>query len=309
MQALRGGLLRHGATITTSSQARHDWEKDQAFLAKLANADLIVINGEGTLHDGNEAGERLLKMATHPARGNIPLVLLNALYQDNPVSWAEYLKKFSLISARDSKSAEELTGLLGRPIRWTPDLALSMPSEIPKQSRHGIIVGDSVKWKVRRVLARATFKLPNVTYIPTKFLTSGFWRLPIVNGLLFRAYNGVFPRRTPAFQMEVNDQAYLTSLGQTQLHITGRFHGVCLSLLTGTPFLALASTTSKIQTLLHDAGLGNLRLVKPEDLGTIDLDPSKFAFSGQETKAIQAFLDLAKNGAEDLFADVMRLAK
>jgi hypothetical protein len=48
MRLLCAGLERHGLEIIARSPARHEWEKDAAFLAELARADIIVINGEGT---------------------------------------------------------------------------------------------------------------------------------------------------------------------------------------------------------------------------------------------------------------------
>jgi len=46
--------------------------------------------------------------------------------------------------------------------------------------------------------------------------------------------------------------AYLNWLSSLELYITGRFHGVVLSIIAETPFLAFPSTSHKVESLLKD---------------------------------------------------------
>ena len=46
--------------------------------------------------------------------------------------------------------------------------------------------------------------------------------------------------------------AYLNWLSSLELYITGRFHGIVLSIIAETPFLAFPSTSHKVESLLKD---------------------------------------------------------
>ena len=93
---------------------------------------------------GKKAAADLLKVATNRYRQGKGLFLVNALYQNNPVEWKNWLSEFDGIWARDSRSAAELGMLLEHPVKYVPDLSLcagAIPSSAP---RCGVIVGDSV---------------------------------------------------------------------------------------------------------------------------------------------------------------------
>ncbi|EYD71276.1 polysaccharide pyruvyl transferase family protein [Limimaricola hongkongensis] len=304
MRLLTEGLGRHGLTITARSPARHDWARDGSFLDAMRAADVIVINGEGTLHHGRPAGARLLEVAEHEARGTTPIALVNALWQDNPAEWSEPLSRIDLIAARDSASADTMAQAVGREIRWLPDLSLSAPALTASLPRDGVIVGDSVKPAPRRVLGRAAATLGNAALVPTKTLTGGIWRLGPARAALAAAWYGALG--LPALEMPADETAYLNRIARARLHLTGRFHAVCLSMLTETPFLALGSNASKIERLLADAGLDPERLVRAEAFSP---PPDAAPFSEAELSAIRGFCDMAQRRAETLFADIAALAK
>lgn len=309
MRLLTEGLQAAGLQISARSPARHDWENDATFLESLREADLIVINGEGTLHHGKPAGEALLRIANHPARGQTPLALLNAMYEENPAEWGTYLSRFTLIAARDSASATRLSDASGQDVRWLPDLSLSAPAEVPR-ARNGVIIGDSVRLNKRRILALLAARLPGARFVPTKTLRGKIWRLPVLGrplrGLLFRGYNAVWPLRAPQFEMPLTEADYLTQIGQARLHITGRFHAVCLSMLTETPFLALTSNASKIEQLLSDAGMETDRIVSTDALAS---PPRTADFTPEELAAIRQFRAQAQSQAQQLFSDLAALAR
>ncbi len=303
MRLLVEGLERHGLTVAARSPARHDWAKDAKFLHALREADVIVINGEGTLHHGRPAGEALLAVTDHEARGATPVALVNALWQDNPESWSAALSRIDLIAARDSVSAEAMADASGRNVRWLPDLSLSAPTPGFEGQREGIIIGDSVKPGPRRVLGAAASKLPDAVLVPTKTLTGSIWHMAAARAVLARAWYGAL--RVPRLEMPSDEASYLDRIARARLHLTGRFHAVCLSMLTETPFLALASNASKIERLLTDAGLGTDRLATAEGL---DPPPEIFDFSAEELALIRAFRRMAAERAETLFADIAALA-
>jgi len=77
----------------------YDLDKYHGFEQILKNADLLVINGEGSIHHGRF--HHLIKLASE-----YPSALVNCVYQENPI-WPE-LKDFLYVSTRESYSANEI---------------------------------------------------------------------------------------------------------------------------------------------------------------------------------------------------------
>ncbi len=310
MRLLLAGLERHGLRIIARSPARHDWARDTAFVAQLAACDLIVINGEGTLHHARKAGARLLAVIDHPARGRTPVAIVNALWQENPPNWAAALKDVALISARDGRSAAEIAAAVGEDrVRVVPDLSLSMGAEPQAGPRDALIFGDSVRLSARQALAMAARRVGADRIVPTKTLPGAAWRLPLIRGLLSALYCATRPFSTPPLILAATERDYLAQLGRARMHVTGRFHAICLSLVTGTPFLAVTSNSWKVEALLADAGLAPDRSIPMDQMARMSRADMDRPFTPGETEAIRRFLDRAREQAETLFSDLAELAR
>lgn len=304
MRLLERGLVARGLTILHRVPAHGDWRNDPGFAAALPRAALLVINGEGTLHHGRPAGETLLHVI---AQSPVPVAVVNALWQDNPASWAEMVAGAALIATRDGQSAQALGAALGRPVRCLPDLSLSDGADPQPGPRQGVIFGDHVRWSGRQALARASRRLGGEALVPTK-TAAGAWDNPVLRWFLSGAYHGVSPLGLPPLRLAPDEAAYLAALGRARIHVTGRFHGICLSMVTGTPFLALASNSWKIEALLADAGLPKDRIISPEALAQMRPQDIDRPFSAAETAGLAAFLTRAKAEAARLFDDLAALA-
>ena len=304
MRLLEEGLARHGITVAARSPVRHDWRRDTALTRALGEADLVVINGEGTLHHGTPWGALLLRVTEAV---DCPVVLVNALWQENPADWDRWLARLEGVWARDSRSAAALSERLGRDVPWVPDLTLSAP--IPGCPGTGILFGDSVRAEDSARLAdlaraRAAALVPSVTSLkrrkgrgPLRLLRDG------QIALLHRAMS----RRVPGFALAPDEAAYARAVAGAGLHVTGRFHGVCYAMAARVPFLALASNSWKIEALIADAGLSPDRLVTP---GGLEAALARYTgWSADETLALDAFLDRAGTGAEEMFRAIAALAK
>lgn len=309
MRLLLEGLSRHGMQVTARSPARHDWQADAGFLAELDRADLVVINGEGTLHHGRSAGKALLQVIPRAQSRGTPVALINALWQENPPDWFDLLAPAALIAARDRRSGDEISAVLGAShLRVLPDLSLSAGAAPQPGPRDRLYVGDSVRLSTRRALALAAARLQANALLPTKTLASPLWRHWPVRSLLSAVYHGAAPFGLPPLQLADDEASYLSLLGRARMHLTGRFHGICLSLVTQTPFLATASNSWKVEALLTDAGLQRNRLIAEADLP--DLQPRDLIrpFAPEEVATVDAFLSRAKAEGETLFADLAVLA-
>ena len=316
MRVIEENLSSRGIVITGRSLLRHDWRRDRRFLEAMTSCDVIVINGEGTLHHGAESGRQILEVVDHPLRGKTPVVLLNALYQENPVAWRHSIEKIDLLSARDSRSAEELGRVANRPVDVVPDLSLADSSarllgEPPRRAL--VYVGDSVVEKQREQLARASRGSGHVRILPI-LLWPHAVRPELPPGVRElregwkRLLDGVSRLSGPRAIRPADEREYLRWLARGRLHVTGRFHAVCLSLVTKTPFLALTSNSWKIEALLEDAGLGAARIITADRIAEALADPGAFAFSEVEEAAIDRFLDRCAAGCRRIFDAVERLA-
>lgn len=93
-QTFREQFARVGLELVYTLPARLEMIAD--WRERLAEVDLVVINGEGSIHHGRF--QNLINLA-----GDYPCALVNCVYQENPEN--PNLKKFKWISARESMSA------------------------------------------------------------------------------------------------------------------------------------------------------------------------------------------------------------
>ena len=84
---------------------------------------------------------------------------------------------------------------------------------------------------------------------------------------------------------------------------------MCLSLVTGTPFLAVGSNSWKIEALLSEAGVDADRMLSAEQLAHLGPDDLDRPFSATELANIAAFLEHAQSSATSLFSQLGDLAK
>lgn len=311
MRLLEEGLARHGLRVLARSPVRHDWAADPAITDALARASLVVINGEGTLHHVAPAGRRLLAVLDHPAARGTPVALVNALWQENPPDWGRLADRLALASLRDSRSLAAFRAQSSAPARLVPDLSLSarIPAPGPRQ---GVLVGDSVRpatTETLRALAVAGGHAlaPSLSDPPPRkgrTALSRWWRARRPSAQAWARLAA-----SPGFALDPTEEAHASRIAGARLLVTGRFHGACYAMAAGTPFLALASNSWKMEVLLADAGLSPRRLAPPEALpDLVARGPDAWAWSPEEAASLGRFLDRARDDAETLFADLAALA-
>ena len=198
----------------------------------IKDCDIVIINGEGSLHDG--FGQRWLTLLLTMIPEGKKTVLINSVWHN--MGKIEGINKLALISVRESNSYDSIKkDYPGLHIYITPDVIFY--TELPKELNIGY--GDSNNGSV-------TSKLnTHGNYFPLTYRKKGCCNYPL-------ALN---PKSM---------KSYLNWLSSLDLHITGRFHGVCLSAMAGTPFLAFESNARKIEGILKSMGCKNL-LIKSLD--------------------------------------------
>lgn len=298
MRVIEENLAARGCTVTGRIDGRQDWRRNAGTLRIIAGGDAIVINGEGTLHHGRKKASHLLAVSGHPATRGKALHLLNTVWQENPADWGRLLKGFDGLWARDSRSAAAMGRASGREVPWLGDLSTCAGAVPPAAERRGVMVGDSVSDRVTNllgVLANELGRSEDCALIP---LTSGWyeedpnraWPVRILKRARARRRFLRRQRLFPSLTWLGSEGEYLERLSASRLLVTGRFHGVCLAIVTGTPFVTTASNTWKIEALIGDAGLSPRRLLARESLTAETIRANDWEWSAEERENIAAFL-------------------
>lgn len=310
MRTITRLLENRGATIIGTALASSQWDRDPRFLIALKQCDAILINGEGTFHHGNHRAEHLLKIVDHPLRKEKPVSIVNALYQSNPVEWSRYLDKVNMIIARDGNSYRELRNAFGGKIFRALDLSLHEPDTSHVSDRRGISFGDSVFPSVSHQMLMMSTTIKESTFLPImRTIKSRKANLPravrpLRNAYIYLhsiAYRSLYHN----IRFAKNESEFIDFLARSRMHITGRFHGVCFCLLTGTPFLSVTSNSWKIETLLEDVGLSQHRIVRPDSLDEQVLNDLTMNFSYGEQNNIMRAIEENRRVIENAFDQIV----
>ena len=294
-------------------------------------AAAVIVNGEGTLHHSAQRAQGLVAVAPYCRERGIPVFLINSVWQDNSDEMARQAEHFLLRFVRESRSEKQFADQ-GLKAKTVPDLTLGWDYKAPKPApqRSGRVYTDAVGMPATDLLYRLFREDSGARYItmtPPKGhrgdysehpferlrppLDETWWisaklraRHLFKRTLLIRgkAKNAVRQLRGD-LEMLPLDQ-FMGALDSSELVITGRFHGVCLCLLTGTPFLALTSNSHKVEGMLEDAGLSH-RIVRPADARAVLAHPP--AWSDDDAKKAKAFVQRARRSQKAMFTSIFQM--
>lgn len=245
-------------------------EKATVLTKGIEETDIIIINGEGSLHDSPTFFKKTLLLIP----SNKKVVLVNSVWQDMAYPGLnKAMKKIDLISVRESNSYEEIMSMCKpNKVFLIPDLIFYKDFS----NYNNIGYCDSVNSKIRSTFMRK----PN--YFPLSFIHDGTYLKPkVIN----------YP----------TIESFISWLRTLNILITGRFHSVCMAMITETPFLVLSSNSHKIEGLLKDAGCVNLLL---KDQKEID---KKIKIIADYEDSIKIYVAKAKPKIESFWKKVSRL--
>ena len=312
VETIRSCLADRGIEIIASAASGKAWDEMSTIRQAIEVADVIVINGEGTLHHGAEAGELLLDAVNHPLCEGKPLVLINTLWQDNPGSWTELLKYMDFIVVRDGRSRNALTSA-GISVMLCPDLSFyrrfrNHGEPLPERTAFG----DSVYRDVSKQLMSAyrAFQGPKI-YLPIRSSRRHQERSPSlsmrgrIDNLKHRARAAARRLVDSEYRQLPDVDAYVSELGACSFHVTGRYHAACLSIVARVPFVAVASNSWKIESLIEDIGLDRRRIMSSTAAA---VEQGTLPYSQEESDNIKAWLDLSRERTESLFDTIAQLA-
>lgn len=266
----------------------HGWKSLEA-RSDFSAFDLMIVNGEGSLHREARTARRIADLIERAGR-LLPVYLVNTIAEDLDAALVDKLRAARRIVTRDRPSAAALQAA-GLDALTIPDATMTLPPPL-RGSVGRLTFTDSVKPDVAAILADAAMRagadLLRFDAEPGPDRSDRFGlkrirrRFKIARG---NAANDVAIPRTADFVAHLaRDVSGL---------VTGRFHGVCLALRLGVPFLAVGSNTRKVEALLDEAGMRD-RLVTPDRVAAENLVPPPF--DADEDRRRLRFLDDVETG-------------
>lgn len=306
-------LAKNNIKVIGTNPVGVDWSKNRKFLKSIYKSDIVIINGEGTLHHTQPRAKKLITIGKYIKENHaIPVVLINTTYQDNDATFIKYLKYFDLMYVRDMISKFELLKI-DIPSNVVPDLTYYNVYDAGKKSHSNIIgLTDSVDIKLSEKLYNFSTQSALYSYMP--ILTNEkirsnfqsiinyckFYTKKSIKYLLFRF--GYAPNHSSVKELfYISDhKVYIKEISNLKLIITGRFHALCFALQTLTPFIVIKSKYHKYEGMLDDIGIGSNRIVD-----NIDSDFASYCkFEKYELEMIEKYLDEAPKKIEKMFQDI-----
>ncbi|MCA1406936.1 polysaccharide pyruvyl transferase family protein [Ensifer sp. IC3342] len=323
-----------GIRIAASASVHADWREHQGLIATMRAADIVIVNGEGTLHDASRQAKALAEVGPFCRDIGVPSVLINSVFERNDSDIAAACQAFDRIYVRESSSAQEAREA-GLRVEVVPDLTLS--SEVmgvfqsaPRVSK--IVVTDNANRIVgQRALEEALLR-ENVSFLhlDTSEPKNPFMGNALSPEFVFMSTGRVveppppLPRKITAFRIfrkslfkpqmlrrmkmihELNEPLssaqILSRIATSRGVVAGRFHAVCMSMLSDTPFAAMSSNTSKMKGLLTDAGVARFLTDDPK-AAFHAVDDWKEA----DNFAVAAYVQKARRDAKAMFDDIAGL--
>lgn len=266
--------------------------------ARLNDFDLLLVNGEGTLHHDQPKALRIGEAVRVARQAGRHCVLINTVWQDNDQA-CRMLDCFDQIYCRESISASQLNRD-GAAARIVPDLVFSHSLASDGEKR-GVAILDSFDRRTTLQLAwRSAAR--GYTFLPMhiEHYRKLEKRAPL--GWTFRLRGG---------RCIAPGQQWLSALTSSELVLSPRFHGTCLALLAGRPTAILASNTQKVEGLVADIGLPDDVVFPLSDacrlLDRRRLERAAGAVVDHRPK-IDQYLQRARTGIDAMFDSIGELA-
>ena len=284
----------------------------------LERYDLVLVNGEGSLHHDGGTAHKIAAIARHCAAIGRPAFLINSVYEANGPEIAAGVAEFCRRWTRDRASAAEMRAA-GLSCETIPDLSLTWSPDVVSPARDGIVVTDSVLKDVAKDLWALSRDL-HAPYVPLKTVppllprhpgsnarrrNRWLWRRRLVHllpsGPMRSAYADVVPDLTD----------FARVLAKSSLLVTGRFHAVTLAMDLELPFLAISSNTGKIEGLMAMVGIEGRVFRSVADLTQrLRTDgPAAFALTEAERTAIREHRRETLAAARDMFARIASITR
>jgi len=264
------------------------------------SVDLLLLNGEGTMHDDAPKALKYAEAVAFAKAQGVKCVLMNSVWQRNS-KLNEYLKFFDLIYCRESLSAAEINAL-GYEAVVVPDMTFATEAhELPKVGKKfDLLIIDSVDKCATTQLRRLSYKW-RVPFLP---MNSRSLRKERKSPIRFTLHSvlGFGLIKDPISQT-------LPLIASARYILSGRFHGVCFSMLFGIPVIAISSNTHKLQGLFQDIGISKQEILMPAQLADKQNLKKRLKDNYMHSIPIKNYIRQAKDKYLSMFSEISGLIK
>jgi polysaccharide pyruvyl transferase WcaK-like protein len=308
-------LAQQGIRIINRCPVGMKWDSNKQLLHDIRHADIVIVNGEGTIHHNLPRARELVTIAAYSKKNNIPCVLINALFQENDQFIIEHVRLFDKIYVRDSWSGKQLAnfGINGNVV---PDLTFYSNTNYGAEDKNTtndlVLFFDNVDKQVSEQLLHISRNIPNSRYISILYEVSR-QRSPGLNmQAILRGIQKVFQTgyRSSLFESRhfgIEDfNEFIALIQRAGCIVSGRYHAVCFALQNMIPFIAVPSNTFKIEALIDDVKLKQERLVNLNTLNE-QVIHSLEEFEECEKIHIKQYLSNARLKIENMFNEIAQL--
>jgi len=189
-------------------------------------SEIVIVNGEGTIHHRNRAGTTLMEILKYGQEQNKKTMLINTVF-DNPTPYYnEVLQKLDYLSVREQLSYENAIKCGANPEilldSCVDPINISNASTLIPDFRNKIVLGG----------AHPAVMCYNI------FKTLDFPELSCQMRSPLSSFNTI-----------------IQSLKKAQLYITDQHHGLYAAGIAGIPFVVAPSNSHKIEGLIKWSGL------------------------------------------------------
>jgi hypothetical protein len=282
-------------------------ENYQLSFRKIKNIDfdIILVNGEGTMHHDQKEFLNIIKLCTFFFNKKIPVYLINATIEGISKKYISTFKKFKKIYVRENFSKNFLSRN-GIKSKIVSDLIFyDKPNISYKKKFYDLIITDSTIEDDTRELFLLFNKLKkNSIFIPCFYLSkkqrsSITFRCKI---LIYRLIYLFFKNKLNVFSIFTLDnyKELINKLQASHYLISGRFHIIALAILYQIPFYYISSNTYKIDGLVNDVKIKDRKV----DLKTFTRFKKK-KFTNKEINFIQKYLEDSKIKIDKMFNQII----
>jgi len=187
-------------------------------ITNINNADIVILNGEGTMHSSKPRAIHLLKVLEYAQNIGKSTIICNTSWFNMTREYDHVLRKLDQFTVREILSKKELASKHN----IIPEIALDLSYHI----QSNIVRNESIR------------------FLKTDFYSNEFNCFVIPNGGNLE-YIEFFNMK------KHNWQETLQKFSSTKVLLTGRYHGLIASIKVKTRFITYPGNTKKIEGLLN----------------------------------------------------------
>jgi len=261
---LHAAMAARGWTCTGSLPVSASVSHLTRVRAPLGKAQLIIVNGEGSLHHNSRNTQRLLAICSQLQLSH-PVAIINTIWQENDTAtWKPILDACVAVYARDRRSREQLIGI-GVDAGLAPDLTFyDYPALSTRTGEHyactDSVMDEWTKWAMEQCESASDMDFITL-FTRTLTHTRGMrdWgkriKYAVYPLLPHRLQARVAARYRTLAHAEDDTTALLERMSSARAICVARYHALCFALQQNRPFVAVPSNSFKSEALLEDVGL------------------------------------------------------